>query len=108
MTEGFGTITVPLRLQQARMLVAEIMRIVSPSICGHTDENLHRKVSRELFEAFYNAGVEIITDQDRRDAGLRPRGEAGLTPEKLLILENNRMLAMLQPLSLILEKGKIA
>lgn len=87
------------RHMRAAQFVAEVMRIVSPHLCEHGREvDAHREVSRALMDAFYQEGVEIITDAVRAQAGLSPRGPHGLTIEELHAIEKRRLEIMLAPL----------
>jgi len=87
-----------LRRARANALTAHIMHLVGKYICEHGEQRNHRDASETLFEAIYESGAEIVTDLDRRNAGLEERGAYGLTREQLRILEMKRMEAMLAPL----------
>lgn len=91
-----------LRHHRARALTAHIMSIVCKHLCDHGGARGHRDASRELFEALYESGAEVITDADRAAAGLPARGPYGLTIEQLRILDERYMEAMLRPTSMLL------
>lgn len=60
---------------------------------------------RDLLEFCEREGIEILTDQDRKFAGLPPRGPLGWTEQELQILELRRQEVMLSPLApVIMEK----
>ena len=80
------------------MLLGSVLQIIDKYICDHHPQNLHRDCARELFDLFHAKGVQIITDDDRRAAGLPPRDENGMTMEELAILEENMLAAMRRPI----------
>jgi hypothetical protein len=87
------------------------------TLTAHVLDLLRRQISRErhaaedayriLMDAFYTAGVEIVSDADRAAAGLRPRDESGLTIEELTILEHRRIEAMLRPVMFTVPKDQV-
>lgn len=87
------------RGNRATVLTAHIMNIIGKYLCDHGKARGHKEASRDLFEAIYESGAEIITDADRAAAGLPQRGPYGLTREQLCILEAHYMRAMLAPIS---------
>lgn len=94
------------RRQRASAITAHIMAIVGKYLCDHDGARGPRDASRELFEALYEAGGDIITDADRATAGLPMRGPYGLTLEQLSILEARHTQAMLGPVpAFILPEG---
>lgn len=86
------------RRARAQQTTAHIMSIVGKYLCDHGEARGHRDASRELMEALYEAGAEVITDHDRATAGLAPRGPYGLTAEELRIRENRLLEVMRQPM----------
>lgn len=92
------TIMPEYRYNRANMLTAHIMQVVGKYLCEHGETHGGRDAARELFEMFYEAGADIITDADRAAAGLLPRDEHGLTREEFQILEAKRIQAMLAPM----------
>lgn len=91
-----------LRRNRTNQLTAQIMQIVGKYLCDHGDAHGARDASRDLFEAIYESGAEVITDLDRAKAGLPPRGPYGLTAEELRIREAKLTEAMLRPLAPLL------
>lgn len=85
------------RIARANSLTAHIMSIVGKYLCDHGDSKGRRDASRDLYEAIYESGVDIITDADRAVAGLPARGPFGLTVEQLRILDARYTEAMLRP-----------
>lgn len=87
-----------LRRYRANMFTAFVMQKI-----GHLlepDEDYPKKLRDahdNLFELFYEAGFDVITDEDRRQAGLEPRGELGFTDRELHIMENVRIQKLLEP-----------
>lgn len=88
-----------LRRHRAQQLTAHIMHVVGKYLCDHGAAKGSRDASRELMEALYDSGADIITDADRATAGLPARGPCGLTEEELNILEVKRIEMMLRPIS---------
>lgn len=91
-----------LRRNRAQHLTAHMLNIVSKYVCEHGDRDAMQDLSRELMEAFYESGADIVTDADRAAAGLRPRDGYGVTKEELHIMEARRTEAMLRPMQVIL------
>ena len=91
-----------LRRHRANSLTAQIMQMVGKYICEHGENRGRRDASRDLVEAFYEAGAEIITDLDRTNAGLPPRGPYGMTAEDVRTLEALHTAAMLRRLPPVL------
>ena len=96
-----------LRRIRAQSLVAQILQIVGKHM---SDEDRRRKAMRdltyELFEAMEKAGVQIVTDETRREAGLPPRGPEGWTIEELCALEERRLEALGAPIIIHRETKK--
>jgi len=88
------------RHQKAMNLTAHIMHIIDRHLPYPTDDkpNVARGIARELEDLFYAAGVDIITEADRIQAGLLPRDHNGLTLEEIRILDARYIQAMLKPL----------
>lgn len=87
-----------LRRHRANSLTGHIMNIVGKYICVHGEQDGRREASRDLMEALYESGADIITDADRATAGLPARGPYGLTADELRIMEARRIKAMLRPM----------
>lgn len=82
-------------------LVASILSIVGPFIGDESgkERNAMHDCSHALFEALYKAGATIVTDADRHEAGLPPRGDNGWTQQELAALEARHMELLTQPMS---------
>ena len=81
---------------RANALVAHIMAIVGKHFSREDDaRNAQRDLRRELFDAFYDLGVEIVSDYTRTEMGLPPRSPDGWTNEEIrmraAIAERNRL-----------------
>lgn len=87
-----------LRRVRADQIASHILNIVGKYLCDHGGARGHRDASRDLVEALYESGADIITDADRATAGLPMRGPYGLTVEELRILEARHTEAMLRPI----------
>ena len=53
------------------------------------------KIFERLYSAIYDAEIEILTEEDRRIAGMEPRNEMGWTNSELRILETIRLEKMM-------------
>lgn len=93
------------RRNRANALTAHIMSIVGKYLCDHGAAHGHREASRDIFEALYESGAEIITDADRASAGLPARGPYGLTREQLRALDARYTEAMLRPIPPMITAG---
>lgn len=87
-----------LRRHRALQLTGHIMHIMHKYLCNHGDARGSRDASRDLMEALYESGADVVTDADRATAGLAARGPYGVTAEELRIMEVRRVEAMLRPL----------
>lgn len=87
-----------MRWVRAQRLVAFIMSAIGKHLCDHGEHQGARDASRDLFEALYEAGAEVVTDADRAIAQLPPRGPYGLTAQDLALLEQRRLEVMRAPL----------
>jgi hypothetical protein len=89
-----------LRRIRVQSLIAEILQIVGKHM---SDEDRRRNAMRdltyELFEAMEKAGVQIVTDETRREAGLPPRGPEGWTYEELVALEAHWLEVLRAPMA---------
>ena len=93
-----------LRRARAMRLASEIINTVAKHItrATHTEANererdVMRDVYRDLFDLLFTKGAEVITDEDRRQAGLPPRNESGMTREEMHALEARRLELMYAP-----------
>jgi hypothetical protein len=87
-----------LRRNRASQLTAHIMSVLREQIRDDGFLDHHRDASEKLFSMFYESGADIITDLDRRMAGLATRGPYGYTAEELRVMEDRRFLAMMEPI----------
>lgn len=93
------------RRKRAQALQAAILQIVGKHLSDEDyRRNAMRALSYELFDKLYQEGVEIITDADRAEAGLPPRGPEGWTMEELLVLEERRLESMRCPVIVTVER----
>lgn len=83
-----------LRRRRAEMLAHEIMRRAKPFIHYEARESFFYSL-RELFE---EEGVEVLTEHDRQQLGLSPRGPDGWTIEEMMALEKMRLDLLTRPL----------
>jgi hypothetical protein len=86
-----------LREMRADRLTAAVMHAIHDHLCEHCNLDVRRAVAHALFDLFHDNGYDVVSDEDRRAAGLPERGPKGWTPEELRILESKRILALLGP-----------
>jgi len=80
-----------LRLNRAQAITAVVMRKLY-AIVDNPGE-----VSDVLLETLHGLGVDFVTDDDRRAAGLPPRDAYGLTALELHVLEQKRIELLTRP-----------
>lgn len=84
---------------RSQMLLSEILHIVGKYISDDDRRrNAERELAYELGDKLFERGVEIITDEDRRVAGLLPRGPEGWTMAELAALEAKRLELIYAPM----------
>lgn len=86
------------RRLRAMQLTAQIMHIVGKYVPDDRERDLHRDLHYELQELMEKVGAEIVSDYDRQQCGLPPRGPDGWTPEEIIALEQRRLELMLAPM----------
>lgn len=92
----------PHRRMRAEALASEVFRVLhlhAPYPATDYEVAYEKAVRRALLEAFETAGVEILTDHIRQEAGLPSRGPDGWTIEEIIALEERRLAVMRQPLT---------
>jgi hypothetical protein len=86
------------RRLRAMALTAQILQIVGKYIPRDQEHDAMRDLHYELQEALEKVGAEVVTDFDREQYGLSPRGPDGWTMEEIMKLEARRLELMLAPL----------
>ena len=86
------------RRLRAMALTAQIMQIVGKHVPRDRERDCMRDLTYELQEALENAGAEIISDFDRQQYGMSPRGPDGWTMEEIIELEKRRLEVMYAPM----------
>lgn len=71
----------PLRQMRAQRITAELMHVLDKHLRHDPDISL-RKIHEDIFDMFFKADVDIITEIDRINAGLPRRNAYGLTLEE--------------------------
>lgn len=87
----------PLRQMRAQRITAELMRVLDKHLRHDPDISL-RKIHEDIFDMFFKADVDIVTEIDRINAGLPRRNAYGLTREEMQIMEHKRKELMLSPM----------
>ena len=86
-----------MRLMRAQHLVAAVMQKLGPYFDDRQD-SARRDAYEALLELFRSEGVDVITDAQRADAGLSPRGPDGYTVDEMLAIEKRRIDMLAAPL----------
>lgn len=86
------------RRLRAMALAAQIMHIVGKYIPDDRERDAMRDLHYELQEALEKVGAEIVSDFDRQQYGLPPRGPDGWTMEEIVRLEERRLELMFAPM----------
>jgi len=88
--------TLNIRYTKASQLASLMMRTLDeciPRVCL-------REAHARMMELLMTDGIEILTDEDRRSAGLPPRGPDGWTAAELHALEYARLHAISAPFAM--------
>ena len=93
------------RRMRAMSLTAQIMQLVSKHVPYDPDRDLMRDLHYELLEALERHGAEIVSDFDRQEFGLPPRGPDGWTMEEIIALEQRRMEMLTRPMAPMIIQG---
>jgi hypothetical protein len=86
------------RRLRAMALTSQILHIVAKYVPHDRERDCLRDLSCELQEQLENAGAEIISDFDRQQYGMSPRGPDGWTMEEIIELEKRRLEMMYAPM----------
>jgi len=87
---------VDIRRKRADVFAAEILRTIRPLLSNPDD---YRPIARAVSELCHTAGIEILTDDMRKELGLQTRSPEGWTPTEIHALELARVEALIAPLS---------
>lgn len=88
------------RYHRAMRLQAELMHRLAPlfdQVQGADEFDLYKHAARAIHELLMTEGVEVMTDADRQQAGLPPRGPDGWTMDEMLAFEKYRLEWMIKP-----------
>ncbi|TGP93814.1 MULTISPECIES: hypothetical protein [unclassified Mesorhizobium] len=83
------------RLEHRMNRAMSVANTVWREIRDFIPHNCQHEAFDRMLNVFHQHGVEIITDRDRRDMGLPPRGPDGWTAEEIFVLEQLRLDAMM-------------
>jgi hypothetical protein len=89
-----------LRQRRAEGLAIEIERRIekaSPYIRYEASHGARRAISNAIRDVLMEVGADLITDHDRSEAGLPPRGPDGWTVQELHAIERRRLEALYAP-----------
>lgn len=86
------------RRMRAMALTSQIMHIIGKYVPRDVERDAMRDLHYELQDALEKAGAEIISDYDRQQCGLSPRGPDGWTMEEIVALEKRRLELMYAPM----------
>lgn len=91
-----------IRERRAQSLTAAIMNIVRPYVCEHDYGPRHRmrEISEKLQTLFFQEGIEVLSDYDRQQYGLPPRGPDGWTTDEVVALERRKLEILTKPIVL--------
>lgn len=89
------------RRMRAMSLTAQIMELVGKYIPYDPDRDLTRDLHYELLDALERHGAEIVSDFDRQEFGLPPRGPDGWTMEEIIALEQRRLEMLTRPIQFV-------
>ena len=90
-----------LRRIRCDQVTALIMQEISPILERANDGDSRRDVYEALHKLLWRTGIEILTDDDRRDAGLPDRNNEGWTDYELRALEHRRLELLINPISML-------
>ncbi len=82
------------RRHRARSITAMILQVLEKHLRHDADL---QAIHDDLVKQLHDAGAEIVSDLDRAQHGLPPRGPDGWTGDELRELEQARLTAMLRP-----------
>jgi hypothetical protein len=80
-----------------RMRADQLTACIMHALSRYMLDTCQSRAASDLFELLYEKGIEVITDQERSEAGLQPRNAEGLTPQDLHALELHRMQVLTSP-----------
>ena len=81
---------------------AYVLSVVWPAIKLYIRMDDYQCVHNAILGALHNAGVDVISDDEREHYGLPPRGPEGWTKQELAALEMLTLQAILTPVPPVL------
>jgi hypothetical protein len=87
-----------MRVDLRRRRADVVAHHVWQEIRKHVDRDRERDVFYALQDALTTIGVDMVTDYDRQQLGLPPRGPDGWTPDELVAMERLRLDALMRPI----------
>lgn len=86
-----------LRRNRVMPILYQMLKTVRPYL-DPENERAERDIYDALMDLLWQNGVEIITDEMRRDIGLPPRDGLGWTPDEIIALERRRLELIMRPI----------
>lgn len=83
-----------LRHRRAMSLTSAVLKEIEPFL---DYEYRRRDIYDAIFHLFSQEGVDVLTDYDRQQHGLPPRGPDGWTVEEMMALEQRRLELLTNP-----------
>lgn len=98
------TMRINLRERRAHMVAAAVSSAITPFL---PPDVRYDRVMHAIIEVLVSEGIDILTDEDRRQASLPPRGPDGWTAQELHALEAARLEALARPIFVPMPDGKV-
>lgn len=89
---------VDLRRMRAENVTASLMQEIRPLLNNSDKHDLERDIHDAIYRLLWRSGVDVITDYERKMAGLPDRNNEGYTDDELRALEARRLEVMLKPI----------
>lgn len=104
---SFAEMWPALRRRRADAMVAHVMEKIGPLLCSHSPFDNRKRAVERLLDLFHDSGIDVVTDEMRRMAGLPERNDYGLTPHELHVLEVQRIQSLMNPPPIIVKKDTL-
>lgn len=91
-----------IRERRAMGLTSAVLNIVLPHLReaqGREAKWAARHIQEQLMDLFARDGIEILSDHDRQQYGLPPRGPDGWTVNEIIAMEKLKLEIMTKPIT---------